>query len=112
MRKSSRGSASGAGSSTSTAWRGAARRTSSASSVAGASPSITRPPGAPTTTVVSPTAVNDSVAARRRVGAEQPHAARLDGSSPATGHPAGAQDRRVGVGGGPSGAPTAVSSAT
>ena len=52
-RRSSRGSASGSGSSISAAVRGIALRTSTWRSLGGTSSSTTRPPGAPTTRIAS-----------------------------------------------------------
>ena len=58
MRKSSRGSASGGGSSTSSCVRGIARRTSTTRSLGGGAPSTIRPAGAAITTTTGRSAVN------------------------------------------------------
>ena len=76
-RKSSRGSASGGGSSISAAVRGIALRTSTCRSLGGTSPSTTRPPGAPTTRIASRWARKAASAPGGETGAEQAGARRV-----------------------------------
>ncbi len=73
---------------------------------------MTRPPGAPTITVVSPAAVNDSSDPGAESGPNKRTQRAWSGSRPATGTPRARRTVASASGDGPIGAPTAVSSAT